>query len=242
MAAKKKASGKAASDAKGKKEEKSRLSLKERVIKALAHPLRVEILDLMNDGEWSPRELEMELEDNLGKVSYHVTVLRDFDLVGMTKTEPRRGAVEHFYRAKERAFVPAGMASRIPKSAQKIIGNDLLQKIDKDVASSLKSGRFFERDDWHISWTPVDVDGEGRREAEELADEFVEGMLEIQARTANRRAEGKSDDQHHSTSAAVLVFGSDLAEKKIAPSRKPAGQRKAKSNTKAKGKAKRKKK
>lgn len=223
MAARKKPSG---GPVDGAPKEK-KLSLNQRLMKALAHPLRVKILDYMNDGEWSPRELEMELGEGLSQVSYHVKVLKDFELIEMTRTEPRRGAVEHYYRAIERAFVPSGMASDIPRSAQRIIGNGILEKIDKDVGASLKSGRFYARDDWHTSWTPADLDDQGCRDAEKLADKFIEDFLKIEADSANRRAESEDGGEHIWTSAAVLVFGSEQGKRKRAPFRRKRRKRKS---------------
>lgn len=206
-------------------------SLNQRLIKGLASPLRVRILALMNDRPWSPRELEQELGEGLSQVSYHVKVLYDFALIELTGTEPRRGAVEHFYRAVERAFVPSAMAKLIPKSGQHIAGNDILREIDKDLAASLKSGRFYARDDWHASWTPADLDDQGCQDAEKLADRFAEDFMEIEAESAQRRAKGEKGEgggEHIAISAAVLVFGSEHGEKKKAPSRKPVKKKKKK--------------
>jgi len=207
-----------------KKEKK--LSLDQRLMKALSHPLRVVILDLLNNGEWSPRELERELGEGLSQISYHVKVLKDFELIEMTRTAPRRGAVEHYYRAVERAFLPSGMAKDIPKSAQQIIGEGILGKIDKDVGASLKSGKFYARDDWHTSWTPADLDNRGCEDAEKLADKFIEEFLKIAVESAQRRAVSEDGSEHIWTSAAVLVFGSEQAEKEKAPARKKSCKRK----------------
>jgi DNA-binding transcriptional ArsR family regulator len=216
-------------DGEPKKQEKTQeLSLKQRLIKALAHPLRVQILAFMNDREWSPNELSEELVEGLSQVSYHVKVLRDFKLIEMTKTEPRRGAVEHYYRAVERAYIPSEMAKHIPKSGQRIIADDILEEVDKDVGASIKSGRFYARDDVHVSWTPADMDGEGCTEANELADEFVKRFLKIGGKVANRRANGEGDGAHIAISAALLVFGSELGEAKKAPSRKRGKKKKGK--------------
>jgi DNA-binding transcriptional ArsR family regulator len=201
-------------------------SLNQKLIKALAHPLRVRILAFMNDRPWSPRELEQELGEGLSQVSYHVKVLRDFELISLTKTEPRRGAVEHFYRATERAFIPGGMAKHIPKSGRRIMYSDVMEEIDKDVAASLKSGRFDERDDYHVSWTTADLDGKGREDAEKLCDEFVERYLNLDVESAKRRAESDGEPEHIPTSAALLMFGSEHSEKRKAPSRKPVKKEK----------------
>ena len=68
--------------------------------KAVSHPLRVQILDALRREPRSPQSLAQELEEPLGNVSYHVTVLRDLGAVELTGTRQVRGAVEHFYRAK----------------------------------------------------------------------------------------------------------------------------------------------
>ena len=79
----------------------------QRLIKALAHPLRSDILAILNERVASPNELSQQLGEGLSQVSYHVKVLREFDCIELVKTEPRRGAVEHFYRAIKRSLLTA---------------------------------------------------------------------------------------------------------------------------------------
>ena len=67
------------------------------VVKALAHPLRVEILQLLDEGRSSPIELSRRLNAPLGVVSYHVRVLSDLGLIRLVKRTARRGAIEHHY-------------------------------------------------------------------------------------------------------------------------------------------------
>lgn len=90
----------------------------QRLMKGLSHPLRVQILTLINERPWSPRELQKELNEGLSQISYHVKVLRDFELIELVRTEPRRGAVEHFYSPVQRIIVPEGMSAALPKSAR----------------------------------------------------------------------------------------------------------------------------
>jgi DNA-binding transcriptional ArsR family regulator len=71
------------------------------VIKALSHPLRIKILALLEGNVSSPKELADELEEPLGNVSYHVRTLADLGLIELVKKVPRRGAIEHYYRACE---------------------------------------------------------------------------------------------------------------------------------------------
>lgn len=186
---------------------KKKAQLETRIVKALSHQTRVSILDLMNTGAWSPNELSRALGMGLSHISYHVQVLLNLEMIELVDTAPRRGAVEHFYRAVERPFLPSSAEVKVPKPAQRLIGNRILENIAADVAASLESGRFYERDDWHIGWTPLTFDDEACREAEELADKFAEDMIDLQAEATSRLAE-QPDSEPILTSAVLLVFGS----------------------------------
>jgi len=66
---------------------------------ALAHPIRLAIMRAAVD-EFSPKQMADTFGDvSLQLVSYHVRILRDAGLLTLSGTEPRRGALEHFYRA-----------------------------------------------------------------------------------------------------------------------------------------------
>jgi DNA-binding transcriptional ArsR family regulator len=193
----------------GKSESKKRSSLEpvdQRLMKGLSHPLRVQILTLINERPWSPRELQRELGEGLSQVSYHVKVLRDFELIELVKTEPRRGAVEHFYSPVERIIVPEGMSAALPKSARLEMLARIIRDAEKDVRESLEAGAFYERDDFHASWTPMDLDEQGCAELHAKADRFLADLLEIEGKSANRRT--NDDAECIPISVAVFAFGS----------------------------------
>src|SRR3954469_11625510 len=73
-----------------------------RIAKVPAHPLRARILQRLGERVASPADLAGELDSPLGVISYHVRMLRDYDCVELVRTEPRRGALQHFYRATAR--------------------------------------------------------------------------------------------------------------------------------------------
>jgi DNA-binding transcriptional ArsR family regulator len=79
--------------------EKSNQIIDQRLVRAVSHPLRVEILEAFADGEeMSPTQIAKQLDRRLGNVSYHVNVLRDCEVIELVRTQPRRGALEHFFR------------------------------------------------------------------------------------------------------------------------------------------------
>lgn len=68
-----------------------------------AHPIRIRCLILL-EHEHSPTGLRKLLDGpTLGTVSYHVRMLRGWGLVQETRTEQRRGAMEHYYQRTELA-------------------------------------------------------------------------------------------------------------------------------------------
>ena len=71
------------------------------VAKAFAHPLRVQILIILNERVASPNLLAQELDQSLNLVAYHVRVLEKYDCIELVDTKQRRGATEHFYTLPE---------------------------------------------------------------------------------------------------------------------------------------------
>lgn len=68
-------------------------------IRAIGAPQRRRILRALHRaGEaQSANELSRAGDSSLGHVIYHVKVLAECGVVALTDTQPRRGAVEHFY-------------------------------------------------------------------------------------------------------------------------------------------------
>lgn len=74
----------------------------ERVVKALGHPTRVRILNVLRDRELaSPVELSSEFGVALGTIGYHVRRLEQLGFIELARRTQRRGAVEHHYRARQ---------------------------------------------------------------------------------------------------------------------------------------------
>jgi DNA-binding transcriptional ArsR family regulator len=84
-----------------------------KVHRALAHPLRVRILEIAGRGDAvSPVDLAGELGEPLGVVSYHVRALATAGLLELAGRSFRRGAVKHHYRATPR--LGATVRARMP--------------------------------------------------------------------------------------------------------------------------------
>jgi DNA-binding transcriptional ArsR family regulator len=189
-----------------------------RLMKALGHPLRIGILTVLNDRMASPNELSKELEEGLSQVSYHVKVLKDFDMIEMVKTEPRRGAIEHYYRAIDEVFLPSWQMKLMPKSGQRTAYRNVLIELEHDMCTSLETGTFDKRSDWVVARDPGVLDSKGREDAEEAAADFLMTYKKIKAAATERLANGEGEPVP--TTAALLLFGS-ARSKKTKTAKKP---------------------
>jgi DNA-binding transcriptional ArsR family regulator len=71
----------------------------DRLLRALAHPMRREILrEMPEDGTISPSEMAPRLEDSVSNVSYHFRSLDRSPVVELVEEVQVRGATQHFYR------------------------------------------------------------------------------------------------------------------------------------------------
>jgi DNA-binding transcriptional ArsR family regulator len=176
----------------------------QQLAKALAHPLRVRILTELHKGISSPNQLAQKLGEPLGNVSYHVKTLLEYDCVELVKTEPRRGAVEHFYRATERAFFSDSDWAKIPASARKGISGVVLESIGEGATAAMVAGTIEKRTDSHLSDTPLLLDEKGWKEMNKVLTEALNRGIEISEEAATRLADSKKDGI--ATKLAIMHF------------------------------------
>ncbi len=158
------------------------------VAKAFAHPLRVQILIILNERVASPNLLSQELDQSLNLVAYHVRVLEKYDCIELVDTKQRRGATEHFYRATRRQFLSDSEWARMPESLRPGLSGAMLKSVFDDIDDAMKSGTLDEVEDRHLSRTPMVVDKRGWSETADLLRETLDRLLEIQAEASERVA------------------------------------------------------
>jgi DNA-binding transcriptional ArsR family regulator len=183
----------------------------QRLAKALAHPLRVQILAALHKEVSSPNQLAGKLNESVSNVSYHVKVLKDFKCLELVKTRQRRGATEHFYRATERAFFTDSDWKDLPPSAQEGISGAVLAMIIDDASEAFEAGTFDSRDDRHLSRTPLVMDERGWEELNELLSETLDRALDLQATVATRMADERTEGI--TSKLSILHFESPAPKK-----------------------------
>src|SRR5947209_6633105 len=113
-----------------------------RLVKALAHPLRVQILATLEDRVASPSDLAADLDAPLGNVSYHVRTLADLGLVKLVKRRTRRGAVEHYYQARGRAQVSDRAWGQVPDVVKRSMVGAALEQAIEGAGAAAEAGGF----------------------------------------------------------------------------------------------------
>jgi DNA-binding transcriptional ArsR family regulator len=189
----------------------------QQLAKALAHPLRVRILSSLHKGISSPNQLAQELGEPLGNVSYHVKTLLEYDCVELVKTEPRRGAVEHFYRATDRAFLSDADWAKIPASARKGISGSILESIGQSATDAMAEGTIESRKDSHLSDTPLLLDEQGWKDLNKVLSNAVKQASEIQKEAAKRI---EDDSDGIATKLAIMHFEVPAKAKKKSNAKK----------------------
>ena len=164
-----------------------------RLAKALSHPLRNKILIRLNRGVASPNELAQELGEPLGNVSYHVRALAGLGCIELVETAPRRGAVEHYYRAIERVLADDATWAQFPPTVRRGFVSQWFETTFGDLAEAINAGKFDTREDTHTSFTPLLLDEPAWEELGELLKDVLDRAIELQAEAAGRLADGDGD-------------------------------------------------
>jgi DNA-binding transcriptional ArsR family regulator len=196
-----------------------------RLVKALAHPLRVSILSALENRTASPSELAEELDVPLPNLSYHIRMLVQLDLLKLVRTRPRRGAIEHYYQAKGRVAVSDRAWGQVPGLVKEAMVSAHLRNVGELVDAAAARGGF-EAADTHLSSQRIQIDAEGWKEISKKMRAFFEDVQKIQADSEKRR---KDSDHLDEVDAGVvmMLFNAPPVDAPLADAKKDgAGQHK----------------
>jgi DNA-binding transcriptional ArsR family regulator len=176
-----------------------------RIVKALSHPLRTRILQLLSERVASPNEMAKALDEPLGNVSYHVRILLDHECIELVDTQPRRGALEHFYRPLVRPMLgDAEWHALSPELRQQLSGRTL-SDLFSDARSALEAGGF-DGERAHVIRMLLDLDHEGWTAMTELVERTLDAVMRIQEDSVNRRARAVGGSGDRAGTIGLVVF------------------------------------
>jgi DNA-binding transcriptional ArsR family regulator len=176
-----------------------------RIVKALSHPLRTRILQLLSDRVASPNEMAQALGEPLGNVSYHVRILLEHECIELVRTRPRRGALEHFYRPLVRPMLgDLEWQALSPELRNELTGRTLVDLFTDAGAAAAKAG--FDREHAHVIRMLFDLDEEGWKAMSALVARTLDEAMRIQEESVNRRAAGSGVGDEAAGEIGLLLF------------------------------------
>ena len=157
-----------------------------RIARALSHSLRRSVLGLlMERTEASPNEMATELGASLGTVSYHVQILRELECIELVRTEPRRGAIEHYYRASIDPYLDDAQWESLPTVVRRQLAGQTLGELMQAMGRAVPVGGF-DRKGAHVDRVPLRLDADGWNELSDLLITTLREVHEIQRRSDER--------------------------------------------------------
>ncbi len=160
-----------------------------RIAKALAHPLRAQILQRLGERVSSPGDLADELGAPLGVVSYHVRMLRDYNCVELVRTEPVRGALQHFYKATARPNLEESTWRTLPSQLRGELSDGTLTALVEDLAAAADADKLTDPE-VVLTRTPLELDEKAFKKLNKLIAKTHEQALAIAAESAGRGTDG----------------------------------------------------
>jgi DNA-binding transcriptional ArsR family regulator len=197
------------------------------LVQALAHPLRTRMLSILQEREASPKELAAEFGIPLANVAYHIQVLRKLKLIKLVKKTPRRGAVEHHYRADYGAHIDNEAWSATPDVVKRSMVGAALEEIGRDVTDAATIGGF-EHSDAVLARSKYVFDQQAWEELGEVIKGALERADDLQKESAERLRDAGHDGERR-TGLVMLLFetmptvpGADAAKRPAASGRAAA--------------------
>jgi hypothetical protein len=146
----------------------------ETICTVLKHPLRVRILEVLNEGPRSPSQFVEEglipkehfttYQQALSLASYHFRELEKEGCLEVVESIPRRGAIEHVYRGMARVFFDAGEFEAMPQGTRRKFSRISMQGLIARADRAISTETFDSRTDRHLSWMPIQLDERGWEE------------------------------------------------------------------------------
>lgn len=181
-------------------------TIDQRLVRALAHPLRVQILEILTERVASPNLISEQLNQGLTHVAYHIRALDKWGCLELVHTAQRRGATEHFYKADPDAFIGSRGWRTVPRALRGGISGASLQTFIDKAVGALEAGTLDNRDDTTFTWMPVRIDQRGWDEITAIMQTATDRVLAAQTRSRQRLTKQKSNPEAISAVVAFANF------------------------------------
>lgn len=156
----------------------------------VAHPIRARALTILADREASPVEIARELGLGASHIAYHVRILHEEELIELTEETPRRGSIEHRFRAIFPPELNDEEYAALTTEERSKFSRLIFSFAAADACCAFSAGSFADRPDHHISRMPLQVDEAGWKELRDLYQDTLREVYRIKQVSGDRLTEG----------------------------------------------------
>jgi DNA-binding transcriptional ArsR family regulator len=158
----------------------------QQIVRALGHPLRVEILRMLEEGPSGPKRLSDRMGEHLSNVSYHTRVLHDCGCIELLETIPSRGAVEHIYQLRPQGAIGSGTLRDLPPALRTHYARSAFAGFANRAVEALEAGTLESREGSGVTWLPLNVDEQGWKELRQVLGNVEKRFQAVSDKSAKR--------------------------------------------------------
>jgi hypothetical protein len=184
------------------------------VAEAVRHPIRVRILEVLNERDMSPTDFVNQgyadfffgHRPSVSHVAYHFRELAQFGCLEAVAWRKARGAVGTVYRGVARDEFIGEEWSRLTPVEQRAISRAVAQGLIARIDGAMTAETFNSRENRHLSWFAMELDERGWEEAGTLLADAFASIGRIQREAEARLRE--SAEPGVTATAGLLFFES----------------------------------
>jgi hypothetical protein len=184
-------------------EGKRREVIDARLARAIAHPLRVEIMVEVDRAPMSPREFMARRGGRMSNVAYHFRELAGCGCLELIAELPRGGSIEHVYEVAKRPLLDEEDFGGMPALVRGGLNGSVLAVFVERAAEALQAGTLGRDGDRPLTWSPARLDRKGFARVMAMLDK-VQDLLASEEEAAAERMAGSGEKPIHTT---VGLFG-----------------------------------
>jgi DNA-binding transcriptional ArsR family regulator len=187
-----------------KRQRAVRQDIELRLAKAMAHPVRVKVLEMMNERPVAPVEASEAIGTALSNVSYHFRTLLELECIEAVGQEQVRGSIKTTYRSRTSLMFDDLCFATLPAGARAGLTVTALKALYRRASDAIEADTMDTRSDSHLSVTTLNLRWEAWDEIAKMLESALGRMLEIKG-----EEEARDDDvERFPATIGLLAFES----------------------------------
>jgi hypothetical protein len=176
----------------------------------LAQPLRVRILEILNQRDMSPAQFCRAgcapAELDAAGVAEHFRALVEHGSLELIDYDPRHGSLERVHRGRGRAYFSDSQWNELERDERVKVSKTTVQGLTAQIEGALAADTFDSRLNRHLTWIAMRLDEQGWSEMTTALDATFGEIEQIRA-DAEARLEAREEEGIPST-CGILGFPS----------------------------------